>query len=102
MVMFDVDAAQGGLLIDQVITVIPAVNPVTVVLAKVELVITPGPETFIQAPVPAAGTFPAIVATPLVAQIVWLGPAFAVVGTAFPTIIILSLVLAQGALDVVH
>jgi len=70
MVMFEVEDVQGGLLIDQVRTVVPGVNPVTVEFGKREFVITPGPETFIQAPVPATAGLPANVTEPMLAQIV--------------------------------
>ena len=70
MVMFETDEAQGGLLIDQVITVIPGVNPVTVVFLKSGFVIVPEPDTFTHIPVPLAGLFPfrVAVAVPVVAQ----------------------------------
>lgn len=102
IVMFEVDALHGGLLMDQVKIVIPAVKPVTVELASNEFVITPEPDTFIQAPLPAVGAFPAKVTDPVLAQIVWLGPAFAIVGTALPVIITLSELLAHGGFEVVH
>lgn len=102
MVIFEVEEVQGGLLMDQVRTVVPAVKPVTVEFGNKELVMTPGPDTFIHPPVPAAATFPANVTEPVLTQIVWLGPAFAGVGTALPTIITLSNDATQGALEVVH
>lgn len=102
MVTFDVEDVHGGLLIDHVNIVMPGVNPVSVELGKREFVITPGPETMLHAPVPTVAVLPAKVKEPVLAQIVWLGPAVAMDGTARPTITILSDVLAQGALAVVH
>lgn len=56
-----------------------------VVVAEAALVIVAvlGPLTCVQAPVPVVAVFPAIVAEPLVAQMFWSGPAFAVVGMPF-------------------
>ena len=68
--MFEVEEVQGGLLIDHVNTVVPAVSPVMVEEGNNEFVITPEPETFIHAPVPAAATFPASVVEPVVTQMV--------------------------------
>jgi hypothetical protein len=70
MVMLAVEEVQGGLLIDQVSTVVPAVNPVTVVLFSKGLVMVPDPETFTHKPVPLAGAFPANVTEPVLAQTV--------------------------------
>mgnify|MGYP001592676019 CR=1 FL=1 len=102
MVMLAVDEVHGGLLIDQVSTVVPTVSPVTVVLATSEFVMVPGPETFIQLPTPAPGTFPAKVTEPVVTQIVWLGPALAIEGAATPVMVTLEIELAQGAFEIVH
>ncbi len=62
MVMLEVEAEHGGLLIDQVNTLVPTVSPVMVVTGEVGVVITPLPETFIHTPVPTPGAFAAIVA----------------------------------------
>ena len=102
IVTFAVDDVQGKFEIDQVRTVTPAVNPVSVVFATSELVITPGPETFIHLPTPAVGVFPASVTEPVLTHIVWFGPAFAIEGTAVPTIIILSCLSAQGGFVILH
>lgn len=90
MVTFEVEDVQGGLLIDQVNTLVPTVSPVIVVVGESELVITPEPETLIQVPIPEVAVLAFIVVEVLVAQSVLLVPAFAIVGTALPTIIILS------------
>jgi hypothetical protein len=70
MVTLSVVAAHGALEIDHVKTVVPAVNPVNVEDAESELVIVPGPETFIHVPTPAVGVFPANVVDPVLTQIV--------------------------------
>jgi hypothetical protein len=70
MVMLEADEVQGELLIDHVRTVVPAVKPVIVLLGESELVIVPGPETLIHAPIPAVGVLPASVAEPVLIQIV--------------------------------
>lgn len=64
----------------------------------------PDPETTIQRPVPAVGALPAmkVEAVPVVAQSVWLGPAFAIVGIALPTILITSFEDAQGGFVIVQ
>jgi len=68
--MFETEEAQGGLLIDQVKTVSPGVNPVTVVFLTNGLVIVPEPETLTHIPVPLTGlfAFSVAVAVPVVAQ----------------------------------
>jgi hypothetical protein len=70
MVMLEVEETQGELLIDQVRTVVPTVNPVMVLEAERELVIVPGPETFIHLPIPKAGMLPARVVEPELTQMV--------------------------------
>lgn len=70
IVTLSVVAAHGELEIDHVNTVVPAVKPVRVDEAESELVIVPGPETLIQAPIPAVGVFPANVVEPVLTQIV--------------------------------
>ena len=55
---------------DHVKTVVPTVSPVKVDVGEREFVIVPGPETFIQAPIPAVGVFPAKVVDPVLTQIV--------------------------------
>jgi hypothetical protein len=69
-VTFDTEVAQGKFEIDQVKTVVPAVNPVNVEFGERELVIVPGPEIFTHLPIPAVGVLPASVVDPVVAQIV--------------------------------
>ena len=97
MVMLDTDEAQGGLLIDQVRTVKPGVNPVTVVFLRSGFVIVPDPETFTHIPVPLAGLFPlsVAVAVPVVAQSVWLGPAFETVGAGRVVMVMFEIEAAQ-------
>lgn len=70
IVMFETEEAQGGLLMDHVSTVIPGVNPVTVVFRTNGFVIVPEPETKTHIPVPLAGLFPfnVAVAVPVVAH----------------------------------
>lgn len=102
IVTLSTEAAQGEFEIDHVNIVVPAVRPVSVDEAERELVIVPGPETFIHAPTPAVGVFPAKVVEPVLTQTVWFDPAFAMEGNALPTIVTLSLELAQEGLDVVH
>ena len=79
---------QGGLEIDQVKTLVPAVSPVIVEVGDNELVITPEPETFTHTPMPAVGVFAVIVTLPVVTQTVLLPPAFAIEGRALTTKVI--------------
>ena len=60
-------------------TFAPVPKPVTPELEEFGDVIVPVPETSVHVPVPTAGGFPASVVED--AQIVWSGPAEAVVGT---------------------
>lgn len=71
---------------------------------KFGLASVPDPEIFTQMPVPAEGALPAkkVVAVPVVAHTVWLGPAFAIVGAARPTILTASFVAAQGGFVIVQ
>ena len=75
------------------------VIPVIVVVGDVGVAIVAvlGPLTCVHAPVPLEAVFAAMMAEPLVAQMVWSGPAFATVGAAF-TVITTSLVLAAHGL----
>jgi hypothetical protein len=59
--MLETEEAQGGLLIDQVSTVVPAAKPVIVVAGLFGAVIAPDPETFTHKPIPTAAAFAAIV-----------------------------------------
>lgn len=61
IVTFETEGEQGGLLIVHAKTLSPIPNPVTDVVGKRELVITPVPETNVHAPVPSTGKFPFIV-----------------------------------------
>ena len=72
--------AQGAFEIVHAKTLFPKPNPVTDVVAKSELVITPEPETKVHAPVPDEGKFPFMVVFGLLMQSVWLEPAVAIVG----------------------
>ena len=87
MVTFADEDAQGGLEVVHLKTFGPTPKPVIVVLFKVGVVIVPLPETKVHKPVPIAGLFPAIVATPLV-QTFCAAPAFAAVGAALVVIVI--------------
>jgi hypothetical protein len=102
MVMSEVEDIQGELLIDQVRTVVPAVNPVMVLVAERELVIVPLPETFIHRPVPEVGMFPARVVDPVLTQIVWLGPAFEMEGSGIPVIVTFEAEAGQGKFVILH
>ena len=70
IVMLETEEAHEEKLTDHVSTVVPTVSPVIVEFGELGLVITPGPETFTQRPVPTAGVFPANKAEPLVTQTV--------------------------------
>jgi hypothetical protein len=70
MVTLSVVDAQGEFEIDQVKTVVPAVNPVSVEFGESELVIVPGPETLIHSPTPVVGVFPANIVDPVLTQTV--------------------------------
>lgn len=102
--MLETEDAHGGLLIDQVRTVNPGVNPVTVVFLTNGFVIVPEPETFTHKPVPIATTLPAkvAVAVPVVAQSVWLGPAFETVGAGRVVIVMFDVDEVQGELLIDH
>ena len=56
----------------------PNDKPETVVVGLLELVKTAEPDTTLHEPVPVVGVFAARVVDPVVIQIVWLGPAFAI------------------------
>ena len=74
------------------------------VVAEPGVVIVPvtGPLICVQAPVPADGVLPAIVTEPVVVQMVWSGPAFAVVAPAVNVMDTLSVLAIHGALATVH
>jgi hypothetical protein len=95
--MFETEDAQGGLLIDHVRMVKPGVNPVTVVFLTSGFVIIPEPETSTQIPEPLEALLPAkvVLAVPVEAQSVWLGPAFATVGGGFVTMVMFETDAAQ-------
>jgi hypothetical protein len=102
MVTLETEAAHGELLIDQVKTVIPAVNPVSVEEGDNELVIIPEPDTLIHTPVPVAGALPARVVEPVLTQTVWFVPAFEMEGGAIPVIVTLAEDGAHGLFEIVH
>lgn len=102
IVILEVEAAQGAFVIDQVKTLVPAVNPVIVVTGEEGVVITPLPETFIHTPTPVTAGFPAIVTEPVLRQIVWLGPAAAAVGGGFPVIVTCDTEVTHGKLIILH
>ena len=68
----------------------------------VVIVATTGPLTCDQVPTPTRAVFPAIVAEPGDAQIVWLGPAFDVVGTPLTIMLTWLDEAGHGALVMVH
>ena len=104
IVTLEVEEVQGGLLIDHVKTETPGLIFVNPEFLKRGFAIVPVPDTKTHKPEPAAGLLPArkVDAVPVVAQSVWFGPAFATVGIALPTMIILSNEAAQGAFEMVH
>jgi hypothetical protein len=74
-----VDVQVPLVIVQRRVTVLPAVTPVTVVVAEEEVVIVAEPLTMLQAPVPVEGTLAAIVKV-LLLHCVWSAPAAAVVG----------------------
>ena len=93
MVTSEVLAAQGLLDIVHLKTYVDPAVPLKFVVGSVALTNEPPvPETTDQAPVPTTGVFPAsvTVVNPQVADVVWLLPAFAVVGGAFTVIVALA------------
>lgn len=61
-----------------------------------------GPLTCVQVPVPFTGVLPAMVAVPVLTQMVWSGPAFDAVVPGVVVITTSSVVAVQGALLIVH
>ena len=102
IVTLDTEAAHGELVIDQVKTLVPTVNPVMVVVGDKELVITPLPEIFTHVPTPIAAALAVMVALGLVIQIVWFAPALETVGNGFTVILTLETDEAQGRFEMVH
>jgi hypothetical protein len=78
--------------------------PVIVVVRNdgVVIVAVIGPLTWLQPPVPVVGLLAAMVADPLVEQIVWSGPALLAVGTPFTVITTSSVREGQGLLLIVQ
>lgn len=70
MVISEVEARHGLLVIDQVKILVPTVRPVIVEPGEEGLVIAPLPETNVQTPVPVTAVFAAMVAVPAVTQMV--------------------------------
>ena len=70
----------------------PNVNPVTVVLALVDDVITPPPVSTLHVPVPVVGVFAANVAVGELIQSVWLLPAFAILLAGSSVMVIVDVV----------
>jgi hypothetical protein len=68
----------------------------------VVIVAVTGPLTCVHVPEPTVGALPAMVADPPVVQIVWSGPAFAVVGAETNVMITLSCDAVHGALAMVQ
>ena len=63
MVTVAIEGAHGAFEIVQAKTLFPKPNPVTLVPGESELVMTPVPDTNVQAPVPTRGKFAFITAT---------------------------------------
>ena len=95
-----VDAEQGALSIVHINTFAPTPSPVTVDVGEPGVVIVPAPLTSVHVPVPDVAVFPASVVPVL--QIVWFGPAAAVVGAATPVIVTCEEDAAQGGFEIVH
>ena len=95
-----VELVQGGFEIVHINTFAPTPNPVTPVVAEPGVVIVPAPLTNVQVPVPTVGVFPASVV--LLLQMLWFGPAAAVVGGATPVMVTVDVEGVQGGLSIVH
>ena len=67
-----------------------------------EFVIEPAPETKVHTPVPDVGVFPFNNVFGEEIQMVWLDPAFEIVGPGFTVIVMLETDGAQGELEIVH
>lgn len=83
-------------------TLFPKPNPVILVVADKEFVITPVPETKVHAPVPIVGVLAFIVVVGDEMQSVCEEPAFEDVGVLFTTIDIVDEEAAHGAFEMVH
>ncbi len=79
----------------------PSVNPVTVELGLVDVVITPPPVNTLQVPVPVVGVLAAKVAFGLEIQTVWLLPALAMLLAGSTIIVIVLAVDEQVPADVI-
>ncbi len=64
--------------------------------------IAPLPEIKVQTPVPTPGEFAAIFVFGILKQIVWLGPALAIVGILFTVIVTFELDEVQGLFEIVQ
>src|SRR3954470_3732186 len=82
-----------ALVIDHCKIFVPNVNPVTVVLGFVDVVITPPPVSTLQVPVPVVGVLAASVAFGELIQTVWLGPALAILAAGSTMMVIVLVVL---------
>lgn len=102
MVMLEIEGAQGELEMVHAKTFVPIPNPLTGLVADKEFEITPVPETKVQTPLPTNGTFADIVAVGTLKQIVWLGPAFEIVGSGFTYMATVDVEEAHGGLLIVH
>ena len=94
------EEAQTPLLIVHLNVFTPVDKPVTPELGSPGVVTVPEPAITVQLPVPTIGALPASVA--VVEQIVWSGPAFAVVGASSRVIVMSSIEGEQTPLLIVH
>ena len=98
-------AVQGALLTVQRKVYAPVVViPVMVVVRKLAFVMfaVTGPPVWVQEPLPMLGLVAAMVAEPLLAQMVWSFPAFDALGGAFTWIVTSSVDAVHGLLLMVH
>ena len=83
-------------IVQRSVTVVPAINPVTVDVGELGLVMVAGPDTMLHVPIPVTGVFPARVAVAEL-QSAWSGPAAATDGLAYTVRVSVSLETGQVA-----
>ena len=81
MVTLDVEGVQGLFDIVHAKIFVPNPKPVIDVVGDNELLIVPLPETKVHKPVPTVGVFALMIVLGEEIQMVWVAPAFAIVGT---------------------